>query len=161
MMHAHERAAAMERFTISLDDELAHQFDEFIARKGYGTGRPGSDAPGPALGERPVGDRRVDLSGACRAGRHRVLPEASDEGLALAIAACTGVQRGRADVLPVADDYPRPAPVRTAGRTELRVGLQRAGSRVGGGGLCALSALPIPATVRAAVIAGPAAVMRP
>ncbi len=26
----------MERFTISLDDELAQQFDEFIAAKGYG-----------------------------------------------------------------------------------------------------------------------------
>lgn len=26
----------MERFTISLDDELAHQFDTFIADKGYG-----------------------------------------------------------------------------------------------------------------------------
>lgn len=26
----------MERFTISLDDELARQFDEFIAGKGYG-----------------------------------------------------------------------------------------------------------------------------
>ncbi|MDR6524381.1 CopG family nickel-responsive transcriptional regulator [Variovorax paradoxus] len=26
----------MERFTISLDDELAQQFDEFIADKGYG-----------------------------------------------------------------------------------------------------------------------------
>ncbi|KTT25676.1 nickel-responsive transcriptional regulator NikR [Pseudacidovorax intermedius] len=26
----------MERFTISLDDELARQFDEFIAAKGYG-----------------------------------------------------------------------------------------------------------------------------
>ena len=35
MMHARERAAAMERFTISLDDELTHQFDEFIAGKGY------------------------------------------------------------------------------------------------------------------------------
>ncbi|WP_295540704.1 nickel-responsive transcriptional regulator NikR, partial [uncultured Pseudacidovorax sp.] len=26
----------MERFTISLDDELARQFDEFITAKGYG-----------------------------------------------------------------------------------------------------------------------------
>jgi len=39
MMHAREKAAAMELFTISLDDELAHQFDEFIAGRGTATAR--------------------------------------------------------------------------------------------------------------------------
>jgi len=36
MMDARKRATAMKRFTISLDGELARQFDEFIAGKGYG-----------------------------------------------------------------------------------------------------------------------------
>ena len=35
MMDARKRTTAMKRFTISLDGELAHQFDEFIAGKGY------------------------------------------------------------------------------------------------------------------------------
>lgn len=35
-MPARNAWPAMERFTISLDDELAQQFDEFIAAKGYG-----------------------------------------------------------------------------------------------------------------------------
>jgi CopG family nickel-responsive transcriptional regulator len=36
MMRWLNTRASMERFTISLDDELAQQFDAFIAAKGYG-----------------------------------------------------------------------------------------------------------------------------
>lgn len=54
----------MQRFTISIDDELASQFDAFIAEKGYGNrseavrdlirSRLGCDS----LGEAPAGGRR-------------------------------------------------------------------------------------------------------
>lgn len=59
----------MQRFTISFDDELALQFDEFIAQKGYGNrSEAARDLIRSRLGSVPLGEA---TSSAHRHGKDR------------------------------------------------------------------------------------------